>query len=53
MTDERETRRESDEDDERSLIEKAKDTIDDVLDAPEAADDPGETNAVTGHPRAP
>ena len=53
MTDERDTRQNVDEDEDRSLIEKAKDKIDDMLDVQEAADDPGKTNAVTGHRREP
>ena len=53
MTDERDTRLDHDENEDRSLIEKAKDKIDDVLEVQEAADDPGRTNAITGHPREP
>ena len=47
------TPRDKDEDDDRSLIEKAKDKIEDVMDVPEAADDPGKTNPVTGQRRDP
>ena len=54
MTNDREhTPRDKDEDDESSLIEKAKDKIEDVMDVPEAADDPGKTNPVTGQRRDP
>jgi hypothetical protein len=53
MTEERDTRREDETDDDRSLIEKTEDKIKDVLDAPEAADDPGKTNPVTGQLRDP
>ena len=53
MTDERDTRQDVDDDEDKSLTEKAKDKIDDVLDVKEAADDPGKTNAVTGHRREP
>ena len=52
-TDERDTRQDHDEDEDRSLIEKAKDKLDDLMEVPEAADDPRKTNAVTGHPREP
>ena len=54
MTNDRDhTPRDKNEDDDRSLIEKAKDKIEDVLDAPEAVDDPGKTNPVTGQLRDP
>lgn len=53
MTDDRDIRSDVDEDEDRSLIEKAKDKIEDLMDVPEAADEPNKTNAVTGHPREP
>jgi hypothetical protein len=53
MTDDEETRPDVDEDEDRSLIEKAKDKIEDLMDAPEAADDPIKTNPVTGQRRDP
>ena len=53
MTDDRDTPRDDGEDDDRSLVEKAKDKVKDVLDVPEAADDPGKTNPVTGQLRDP
>ena len=53
MKEDRETTTDVDRDDDKSLIEKAQDKIDDMLDVEEAADDPGMTNAVTGHPREP
>ena len=52
MTEDPKTPKDVDRDD-KSLIDKAKDKIDDMLDVAEAADDPGKTNAVTGHPREP
>ena len=53
MTDDRDTRQDVDEDDDSSLIEKMNDKLEDVVDAPEAADDPGKTNPVTGQLREP
>ena len=53
MTDARETRVDVEDDDNGSLIEKAKEKIKDAVDAPDAADDPHKTNPVTGQLREP
>jgi hypothetical protein len=53
MTDDRDTQFADEDDEEGSLIEKAKEKIKDAVDAPEAADDPHKTNPVTGQLREP
>ena len=53
MTEDPARRPEADDDDDKSLVDKVKKKVEDVLDAPRGAGDPGKTNPVTGQLRDP